>query len=74
MARSAVVLLSGGLDSATVLAIAKTEGFAVHALSVRCGQRHAIEIARAGALARAPDAAPATGWSMSIRGRSRLRR
>src|SRR5450759_256906 len=37
---TAVVLLSGGLDSTTVLAIAKSEGFAVHALTFRYGQRH----------------------------------
>ena len=40
----AVVLLSGGLDSTTVLAIAQSEGFDVHALSFRYGQRHAGEI------------------------------
>ena len=40
----AVVLLSGGLDSATVLAIAKSEGFDPHALSFRYGQRHAVEL------------------------------
>jgi len=38
------VLLSGGLDSTTVLAIAKSEGFAVHALTFRYGQRHSAEI------------------------------
>jgi 7-cyano-7-deazaguanine synthase len=43
----AVVLLSGGLDSTTVLAIAMSEGFAVHALSFRYGQRHLLEIAAA---------------------------
>jgi 7-cyano-7-deazaguanine synthase len=43
----AVVLLSGGLDSTTVLAIARREGFAVHALSFRYGQRHLLEIAAA---------------------------
>ena len=40
----AVVLLSGGMDSATTAAIAQREGFDVHALSVRYGQRHAIEL------------------------------
>ena len=40
----AVVLLSGGLDSTTVLAIAKSEGSAIHALSFRYGQRHSREI------------------------------
>jgi 7-cyano-7-deazaguanine synthase len=39
-----VVLLSGGLDSATVTAIAKAEGYAVHALSFRYGQRHSVEL------------------------------
>jgi 7-cyano-7-deazaguanine synthase len=43
-AEPAVVLLSGGLDSTTVLAIARSEGFAVHALSFRYGQRHSREI------------------------------
>jgi 7-cyano-7-deazaguanine synthase len=40
----AVVLLSGGLDSYTVAAIAKAEGFQLYALTVRYGQRHAREI------------------------------
>lgn len=40
----AVVLLSGGLDSATTLAIAKSEGFAPYAMSFRYGQRHAVEL------------------------------
>ena len=40
----AVVLLSGGVDSATALAIARREGFALYALTFRYGQRHAIEI------------------------------
>ncbi len=48
----AVVLLSGGLDSATVLAIAARDGYACHALSFRYGQRHAIELERAAAVAR----------------------
>jgi 7-cyano-7-deazaguanine synthase len=42
--RPAVVLLSGGLDSATVLAIARDEGWACHALSVDYGQRHRVEL------------------------------
>ena len=49
--RNAVVLLSGGLDSATVLAIAKSRGYACHALTVRYGQRHDSEIAAAGRVA-----------------------
>ncbi|MDR2015781.1 MAG: 7-cyano-7-deazaguanine synthase QueC [Azoarcus sp.] len=43
----AVVLLSGGLDSATCLALARQQGFKCHALSVAYGQRHAAEIAAA---------------------------
>jgi 7-cyano-7-deazaguanine synthase in queuosine biosynthesis len=43
-ARPAVVLLSGGLDSTTVLAIASNEGFAINALSFRYGQRHGVEL------------------------------
>ncbi|MDQ8154580.1 MAG: 7-cyano-7-deazaguanine synthase QueC [Gemmatimonadota bacterium] len=47
----AVLLLSGGLDSATVLAWATQAGYAVHALSFRYGQRHQLELDRARALA-----------------------
>jgi 7-cyano-7-deazaguanine synthase len=43
-AKNAICLLSGGLDSATALAIARAEGFDVFALSFRYGQRHAIEL------------------------------
>lgn len=49
----AIVLLSGGLDSATALAIARSEGFAPVALTFRYGQRHALEIAAARAVAAA---------------------
>jgi 7-cyano-7-deazaguanine synthase len=51
--RPAVVLLSGGVDSTTCLAIARTEGFAPHALSFRYGQRHARELESARAVAKA---------------------
>ncbi len=49
--KKAVVLLSGGLDSATCLAMAKAQGFAPHALSVRYGQRHSVELEAAQRLA-----------------------
>jgi 7-cyano-7-deazaguanine synthase len=52
-AKRAVVLLSGGLDSTTCLAIARAEGFEVHCLSVDYGQRHRGELARARRVARA---------------------
>ena len=48
----AVVLLSGGLDSTTVLAIARSEGLAVHALTFGYGQRHSAEIDAARRIAR----------------------
>jgi len=55
--RRAVVLLSGGLDSATCLAWARREGFEAHALTIDYGQRHAIEVARATEIARVLGAA-----------------
>jgi 7-cyano-7-deazaguanine synthase len=50
--KKAVVLLSGGLDSATVLAMARAQGFECHALSVDYGQRHHAELAAAQRVAR----------------------
>lgn len=47
----AVALVSGGLDSAVALAIARVEGFAVRALTFRYGQRHAAEVEAAGRVA-----------------------
>src|SRR4051794_1509338 len=52
MSKKAVVLLSGGLDSTTVLAIAKHEGFVPYALSFRYGQRHESELRAAERVAR----------------------
>jgi 7-cyano-7-deazaguanine synthase len=49
---NAIVLLSGGLDSATVLAVARSEGYNCHALTFRYGQRHQCETQAAGAVAR----------------------
>lgn len=51
MIKKAVILLSGGLDSATVGAIARDEGYALYALSFRYGQRHAIELEAAARVA-----------------------
>jgi 7-cyano-7-deazaguanine synthase len=56
VSRPAIILLSGGLDSATALAIARHEGFACHAITFDYGQRHRIEI----------DAARAVAKSMSV--------
>jgi len=51
--KRAVVLLSGGMDSAVTLALAREQGFACHALSVAYGQRHASELAAAQRVANA---------------------
>jgi len=56
MQRNAVVLVSGGLDSATVLAIATQQGYLCHALSFDYGQRHKIELTAAAEVARAQQA------------------
>jgi 7-cyano-7-deazaguanine synthase len=53
----AVVLLSGGIDSTTTLAVARQRGFATHALTFRYGQRHAVEIEAARRVAQALGAA-----------------
>lgn len=51
MKRKAVLLLSGGLDSATVFALARNQGYEIHALSLLYGQRHKIELKYAKKLA-----------------------
>ena len=53
MIKNAVVLLSGGLDSATVLAMAHTQGYTCYALSVDYGQRHHAELAASQRVAQA---------------------
>ncbi len=57
MLDKAVILLSGGLDSATVLALARAGGFACYALSMDYGQRHAVELEAAGRVAASQGAA-----------------
>lgn len=54
--KSAVVLLSGGVDSATTMALARRDGFALCALTVSYGQRHRVELDAAGRVARFFDA------------------
>jgi 7-cyano-7-deazaguanine synthase len=55
--KKAVILLSGGLDSTTALAIAKADGFAPYALSFRYGQRHQVELEAAARVAQSLGAA-----------------
>jgi len=50
--KKAVILLSGGIDSTTILAIAKNQGYETYALSFRYGQKHKIEIEKAKKIAR----------------------
>ena len=63
----AVVLLSGGMDSAVVLAIAQEQGYACHALSVRYGQRHTSELDAADRIARELDAVAHKTVSVDLR-------
>jgi len=65
--RRAVVLLSGGLDSATTLALAQEQGFEIHALSVDYGQRHRVELERARQVAAALGAARHTVVAVDLR-------
>lgn len=53
VSKKAVLLLSGGLDSATTLAMAREQGYEVYALSFRYGQRHAVELEAAAKVAKA---------------------
>jgi 7-cyano-7-deazaguanine synthase len=64
---SAVVLLSGGLDSATVLALARAQGWRCHALSIDYGQRHRAELAAAARVALALGAAQHRVMSLDLR-------
>jgi 7-cyano-7-deazaguanine synthase len=66
--RRAVVLLSGGLDSATVLAMARQRGFLCYALSVRYGQRHDSELAAAAKIAVALGASEHRVMSVDLAG------
>jgi 7-cyano-7-deazaguanine synthase len=65
--RPAVVLLSGGLDSYTAGAIAKSEGFSLYALTIDYGQRHAREIESARLVARALDVARHLELTVNLR-------
>jgi 7-cyano-7-deazaguanine synthase len=66
--RPAVVLLSGGLDSATTAAIAREEGFRLYALSVDYGQRHRFELEAARRIARSLDVAEQRIVAIDLRG------
>lgn len=66
--KNAVVLLSGGMDSAVVLAMARERGFAAHALSVDYGQRHPSELQAAARVARAQGAVAHKVVAVDLRG------
>lgn len=66
MAKHAIVLLSGGLDSATVLAIAQRDGYVCHALSFDYGQRHHVELAAAARVAAVQGAAEHRVFHMDL--------
>lgn len=66
MDKPAVVLLSGGLDSATVLAQARADGFACHCLSFDYGQRHRTELDAAASIARELGAAAHRVMSLDL--------
>jgi 7-cyano-7-deazaguanine synthase len=65
--RRAVVLLSGGLDSATALAVGRRDGFVCHALTIAYGQRHAAELDAARRVATALGAAEHRTISLDLR-------
>jgi len=65
--RKASILLSGGLDSATVLAIARADGFECHCLSVDYGQRHRVELDAASRVADALGAASHRVLTLDLR-------
>lgn len=65
--KKAVVLLSGGMDSAVVLAMAREQGFSVHALSVDYGQRHPAELQAAARVAQAQGALAHKTVSVDLR-------
>lgn len=66
--RPAVVLLSGGLDSYTAAAIVRAEGYVLHALTIRYGQRHASELAAARRVAAALSVAAHLELDLDLRG------
>jgi 7-cyano-7-deazaguanine synthase len=65
---SAILLLSGGLDSYTAGAIARADGYQLHALTIRYGQTHAQEIEASRRVARALDVAQHVELSLDLRG------